>query len=57
MVEQITDRSIATIYHPERNVDVLAVVLDVQKIVVRLGWTSRISLAEGIERTWWSLRP
>lgn len=52
LVEQVSGKTLATIHHPQRTVDVRHVVLDYSKINADLGWTPKVSLTEGIHHTW-----
>jgi UDP-glucose 4-epimerase len=49
LVEQITDRPVATSYYPARGTDVRSVVLDTRQLMARLDWCAEVSLSKGIE--------
>ncbi|MBZ0090887.1 MAG: NAD-dependent epimerase/dehydratase family protein [Sulfuricellaceae bacterium] len=56
IVEQVAGVGLKTAYHPAREIDVRAVVLDISRIEARLSWKPGISLDEGVRRTWEWLR-
>lgn len=56
IVERLTGCQLAIDYRPERASDVGRIVLDIGQARECLGWSPRIGLEEGVERTWRSLR-
>lgn len=52
IVEQVTGISIPTRHLPPRSIDVRELILDSTLIANRLGWSPKVSLDEGIRRTW-----
>ncbi|MCX7628551.1 MAG: NAD-dependent epimerase/dehydratase family protein [Methylophilaceae bacterium] len=52
LVETITGRPVLTEYHPARPGDVRRIVLDSRAAQRELGWQARVSLEDGIRRTW-----
>jgi UDP-glucose 4-epimerase len=51
-VSEVTGRELRVRYGPERSIDVPASILDVSRARDAFGWTPRIALREGLERTW-----
>jgi UDP-glucose 4-epimerase len=51
-IARATGRQPAIDFHPARNFDVDALVLDVTRARSELGWQPRVGLAEGMDRTW-----
>lgn len=56
IVEQITGSKLKVSCHPARDIDVRAVVLDINRICQELHWTPKVDLDEGVRRTWECLR-
>ncbi len=52
IVEQVTGVRIPTRHLPSRSIDVRELILDSSLIANRLGWSPKVSLDEGIRRTW-----
>lgn len=52
LAQQVTGRSLAVAYQPQRQVDVSRIVLDCSKIRLRLGWAPTVPLTDGLTRTW-----
>ena len=55
LIRQQTGASLPAEYLPGRSFDVRNIVLDISSARTLFGWTPRISLAEGISRTWAAL--
>lgn len=52
IVEQVTGTELKTVCHPDRGIDVRAVVLDTSRLDARLSWKPQTSLEEGVRRIW-----
>ncbi|MEP6906845.1 MAG: NAD-dependent epimerase/dehydratase family protein [Pseudoxanthomonas sp.] len=57
VIRQQTGAPLPVEYLPARSFDVRNVVLDIGAARKRFGWTPRISLADGIARTWAAMQP
>jgi UDP-glucose 4-epimerase len=56
VAEKVSGRALEKIHHPARAVDVRDVVLDISRLDAKLGWAPKVSLEEGMGRTWEWLR-
>jgi UDP-glucose 4-epimerase len=56
IVEEITGAELKISYRPARDVDVRAVVLDINRICRKLHWAPKVELQEGVSLTWEWLR-
>lgn len=56
IVEEVTGIELKTSRHPARNIDVRAVVLDIDRICRELHWAPKVDLYEGVRQTWVWLR-
>lgn len=52
IIGRIVDKPISIVYHEGRNFDINSVVLDNTNALVRLDWSPRVNLEEGIKKTW-----
>lgn len=52
LAEQVTGRRLALVTRPAREVDMPVSVLDIGRARDLLGWSPRVSLAEGLAETW-----
>ena len=52
MLEQTCGPARRSTYTPARKTDVPRIVLDVSRIREHLGWSPRISMEQGLQRTW-----
>jgi UDP-glucose 4-epimerase len=52
IVEQVTGMELKTVYHPGREIDVRAIVLDISRLDACLSWRPQTGLEEGVRRTW-----
>jgi UDP-glucose 4-epimerase len=52
VLREVTGATPEVVLRPARAIDVPANVLDVRRAARELGWTPKVSLAEGLERTW-----
>lgn len=55
-IARATGQEPAIDYHPARNFDVGALVLDVTRAQTTLGWRPQVALEEGMRRTWDAMR-
>lgn len=56
LVRELTGRPLPVEYLPGRDFDVSEIVLDIRAAVGRFGWAPRVSLRDGIGRTWRALQ-
>jgi len=52
MLEQIAGRTTQVTYTPARKADVPQIVLDIGRIHIHLGWVPKITMEQGLKRTW-----
>lgn len=52
LIRQVTGREPVVNYEPQRNFDVNATYLDIQKAETQFNWTPAVSLAQGIQYHW-----
>lgn len=52
MLEWIAGRTAQVTYTPARKADVPKIVLDISRIRTHLGWEPKISMEQGLQRTW-----
>ncbi len=52
IVSRVCEHDLQIVYSPERQVDVKGIVLDASRLKNILGWHPRVSLDEGVLRTW-----
>lgn len=57
LIREVTGRPLPMDYLPARGFDVSRIVLDVDAATRRFAWSPRVSLREGLRRTWCALKP
>lgn len=56
VVERTTDRQLEVEFRPARPSDIGCIVLDVRCAAGKLGWVPKVTLDDGVRRTWMGLR-
>jgi UDP-glucose 4-epimerase len=52
IVEKIAQQQMMVRYRPQRNIDMVKVVLDCTKVMIKTGWKPAVDLEQGIFNTW-----